>query len=134
MPRRQYRRLPDHETPALLLRSLVEEALLLLASPSKAISPLQILPRTMDPPQLDTVHSALDFLVSLGAASKDASGGGKNRNMNRNRNKRGAKQGGYCCTSFGRLLDSMPVSMTAARLAVAGAAMGLLREGESHQT
>eukprot|EP00897_Mesotaenium_endlicherianum_P005314 jgi/Mesen1/4810/ME000243S03990 len=113
IPRTWVQRLQKHDTPALQLQSLRREVLILAAADSKVISDAAtLLARCMDPPEERTIFDALEYLTAIKAVSEP---GPKRR-------------GKLAATYYGRLLASMPLSMEASLLVVAGGHRGLLRE------
>lgn len=112
--RRQFEAFEKFEAPALQLRSLEPQALILLSSASRVMSHAEkLFSATLDAPDSERVALALGTLTAMGAATVVPTRGGKSR---------------HAVTSFGRLLADMPVSIRSAKLAIAGAMVGVMRE------
>ena len=113
--RRQFDAFDKFETPALQLQSLEPQSLILLSSASRVMSQAEkLFGATLDAPHPERVSLAMGTLVSMGAATalpRGRSGKVEHR-----------------VTTFGRLLAEMPVSIRSARLAIAGAMTGVMRE------
>ena len=112
-PRNSFPKLSKFETPALQLQSLEPQALILLSSTARAMADAsKLLSLTLDAPAADKVNLALESLVSMGAAVAVPS----------------RSSGHHAVTTYGKMIADMPVSVRSARLAIAGAVKGLMRE------
>ena len=120
VPRVLFDQFDEFEAPAIKLLNLADPVLLLLASASPVLSRASaLLAECMDPPEPAVVKASLDYLESISAVEAKPGGGAAAT----------ASATKYIATVYGRLLVDMPVSLLSARVAVACASQGFLREG-----
>lgn len=107
-----FNQLEDYEPPAIERLSLRKQILLLLCAESKAINdPRVLLQKALDPPDLEVVQDALDFLIQIHAVEKIS------------------PRARYDPSFYGRLLSSLTLSFDASILILKFGDIGMLREG-----
>ncbi|XP_037404418.1 zinc finger CCCH domain-containing protein 4-like isoform X2 [Triticum dicoccoides] len=107
-----YNAFPDHESPAISMLSLRDQALMICCADSIAMNddPTVLLQKILNPPESSVIKDALDTLVQIDAFQP-------------------AFPGGYHPRFYGYLLDSLPLSFHASVLTLKFGEMGYLHEG-----
>ncbi|XBJ15290.1 hypothetical protein VPH35_007211 [Triticum aestivum] len=107
-----YNAFPDHESPAISMLSLRDQALMICCAESIAMhdDPTVLLQKILNPPESSVIKDALDTLVQIDAFQP-------------------AFPGGYHPRFYGYLLDSLPLSFHASVLTLKFGEMGYLHEG-----
>lgn len=110
VPRSRYDSFATYEPPAVRMQSLREPTLVLSCSASSSMSdPMSLFATCLDPPDRTVVSDALTYLAHIDAIEVASNGRARP-------------------TFLGRLLTSMPLALTAARLAVLGGREGFMRD------
>ncbi|KAJ3693726.1 hypothetical protein LUZ60_009206 [Juncus effusus] len=112
VPSSFYNNLEDHEFPAILRLSLRDQVLTICCADSKAINdPKVLLGKVLDPPDPQTIHSALQSLLEMEALEISSP----------------ALK--YKPTFYGRLIDALPLSFDSSVLTLKMCEIGVLYEG-----
>mmetsp|Transcript_20991 Transcript_20991/g.31838 ORF Transcript_20991/g.31838 Transcript_20991/m.31838 type:complete len:1102 (+) Transcript_20991:182-3487(+) len=119
-------RLPQWDIPQLTLSSCLNEVLGLVCSKSDLVvsNPRSILQECLDPPDPQIVERAIEFLQGAGAVQSNTNifDANTRRNLERlNGNK-------VLPTQYGEILSALPLSVSDAKIVLAGGQLGLLHE------